>query len=97
MIQEAITVVKFTPKVPDIHQDFSYEFAYNRRLKKHVSDAPQFLNIGQGAVIYYKEGGSIDYVLNVKDFMQLGEHAIEVDARKKEWEDKYTLNSFLKA
>ena len=33
-----------------------------------------------------KEDGSIDYVLNAMDFMQLAEHEIEVDAGTKEWE-----------
>ena len=67
---------------------YGFEPVFAEHFSARCEVETEFLNIGHGSVTYYKEDGSIDYVLNAMDFMQLGEHEIEVDVGTKEWERK---------
>ena len=72
---------------------YGFEPVFAEHFRARCEVETEFLNIGQGAVTYYKEDGSIDYVLNAMDFMKLGEREIEVDVGKKEWEIKEKIYS----
>ena len=58
---------------------YGFEPLFAEHFNARCEVETEYLFIGQGTVIYYAEDGSIDYAVNARDFMQLGDGEIALD------------------